>query len=858
MIPSKRYSLLCIIKMFTISIGCIIFFYNFANVFECKYRRIMERNTKLLCFCLAFLSLGLTACKKDYFDQEAYDQLVKQSFPVEDIDEQHTWATMGSAVADVTVLGDYEEKYTLCISLENPLSSNTLTSLYETDAKSGDVVSATITYPLDQEYVYLALYDSKGRRLVESAKIENNHIEAAIGIGTTTNSRFRAKEAETPDYARTANGYLNPVVEVWGNRYETYNITEDDMKAYTPLTNSSFSGVNNHTLSDLQYLPDGTYYIGHGDGKHYRIPAGTELTETFNINASWGKVNERVIYVEGILHLNGNTLNGPTLVVANGGEIVIDGRTEMSNSGRFVVLSGGKISGKDNVVFKIANGMPCYNAGTIEYDGELDVNGSDTYNKGYIHVDLLRNTSNNGRFTNFGRILARTNMDAADAYNSSVVNGCQMHFTENAGIGTLTMLTNSRLDVDGRAQFNQSTQTLNHLTEINVGTLYVNSTTFAGPSGSSTYAVIKAKRVMANQGYDLKMSDNVYLDWNTDSLYNYNGDLQTLDNPWSIKGIIKAQNFKYVNEETAPNGFVIPAGDCCGNGFNDAGNNGAQIPESTPLSYRYCFEDNFPQLGDYDFNDAVITVTPTISGKNVSLKVSLDAVGASEQIAAAIRIVGLKSSSVVSCTREGDFDSNYPSTGYRIIDNFSDNGLLPDDMKNNTTDVVIKLFNNAHWSLGRTMQSNGSILNWFFNTVKRDDAFSNKINDITPTEVTYNFELISEEAAASFVQDCLDVFIVEGYNGGYWEVHTVPFKTDEVLRAWASGTKQAYANNFPWAICVPGNFLYPLEWQCIGLSKGTEREGAYETEGHSFAEWAKDHTKATDWYKYPTMSKVYK
>mgnify|MGYP006936007430 FL=1 len=61
-------------------------------------------------------------------------------------------------------------------------------------------------------------------------------------------------------------------------------------------------------------------------------------------------------------------------------------------------------------------------------------------------------------------------------------------------------------------------------------------------------------------------------------------------------------------------------------------------------------------MGDYDFNDAVLTLTPTIEGKKVTLKVSLDAVGAMEQIAAAIRIKDVKMSDIASYQRDGNFD----------------------------------------------------------------------------------------------------------------------------------------------------------------------------------------------------------
>ena len=65
-----------------------------------------------------------------------------------------------------------------------------------------------------------------------------------------------------------------------------------------------------------------------------------------------------------------------------------------------------------------------------------------------------------GKITNFGHITCGTNKNAADAYNCEMINGCYWHYTGNAGIGKLTMLKNSRLDVDGKAEFTQSWQNL--------------------------------------------------------------------------------------------------------------------------------------------------------------------------------------------------------------------------------------------------------------------------------------------------------------------------------------------------------------------------------------------------------------
>ena len=53
---------------------------------------------------LAVLSLGVTACHDDVsFDQKTYDDLINQAFPIQNVDPQHNWATMGTATASISV-----------------------------------------------------------------------------------------------------------------------------------------------------------------------------------------------------------------------------------------------------------------------------------------------------------------------------------------------------------------------------------------------------------------------------------------------------------------------------------------------------------------------------------------------------------------------------------------------------------------------------------------------------------------------------------------------------------------------------------------------------------------------------------
>ena len=74
-----------------------------------------------------------------------------------------------------------------------------------------------------------------------------------------------------------------------------------------------------------------------------------------------------------------------------------------------------------------------------------------------------------------------------------------------------------------------------------------------------------------------------------------------------------------------------------------------------PLSYTYLYEEEYPEPGDYDYNDLVLRVSQQRTGeKQITINVTISAVGASKMIASCIRLVGY---------RFQDIDSVYTTTG---------------------------------------------------------------------------------------------------------------------------------------------------------------------------------------------------
>lgn len=826
----------------------------------------MKQLKGLFLGALVLLAIGVTSCKKDVvFNQENYNNLVKSSFPVENIDPAQTWATMTTATAEVSINLDYDVTYDVGLYLENPIGVQSATRVYEKKMKSGERFTTTFSYMLDKPVVYVGVFDPQGRGMAQAVAITNGRAVADINTSTSSSARHRASEdaSKYSQFVKTANDYLNYVfvkVNSWDWTPEVKQVSFDDMKQYTAFTDADiekYLSNQNYTLSNLSYIENPACYMNHGDGKHYRIASDTEIRTKFHINATYGIYNDAVLYVEGKLHLNGNTLNGPTIVVANGGEIIVDGNTDMSNGGRFIVLAGGKITGANGAYFKVNNGAPCYNAGTIDIKGELNVNGSDCYNAsgGSMKADVLRNTSG-GKFTNFGKIEARTNMIAGDTYNSTIINGCHMKFTENAGIGTLTMLDNSRLDVTGTAEFGQTTQTLYNQSLVNVGAVYATNTVFSGPTANGEYAIVKTKKVIVGNGNDCKAVNNTYFDWDNTQVYDKNtGSQITLNNQWSVDTGVRNNITKYVNESTALNNFCIPSGECTGDGYNSNLNNGGGKPEPKDLAMRFLFEDNFPDAGDYDFNDCVFTVTPVIDANNpkkVTVTVKAEASGAQKTLGGAIRLVNVTEGMLESkaCTKHF-IDAALPYSN----DNLPDGDFTISKDPNDKSSVVMLLFKDLHWVLNPSLGSNGSVQRYYYNTQK--EGHTNYARAEVKTAV-YEFYFRNEDDAKRMLdQATYDAFIVEPYNGSFWEVHTVQNGRKGALvlhpevhinsyDAYLNAYVRSEIGNLPWAVMVKGDVAYPYEWVKI-----TE---AYP----EFNGWAKNRETNTSWYLHPLADKVFK
>lgn len=286
---------------------------------------------------------------------------------------------------------------------------------------------------------------------------------------------------------------------------------------------------------------------------------------------------------------------------------------------------------------------------------------------------------------------------------------------------------------------------------------------------------------------------------------------------------------------------------------------GTGEPTGTPYTISpqrifYCYEADYPNPGDWDYNDIVFSVTKELTDDEnvVALNVTLNAVGYLTQIAAALRLVGYPYDDVEITQDEKTTFVTAPDRERTFI--------KQKDLKLKALngDAVINLFDDAHLAMFH-LSADGSVYRRYFNTMENGSSTSAATQ--SPVTVTYYIEFANEYEARNFNLGQIDPFIVVQYGqtgDHFWEIHTYPYKLTEMLFNYYEGAAASYNNGFSWAIAIPyADFRWPLEEEPIGMRKNSIVSGAYQESGHSFGEWTLDHADAQDWYEYPAEGGVY-
>lgn len=744
-------------------------------------------------------SIAFYSCKDDAFSSERVKATYQNKFPVKDIDPNMDWKTTNQIQVSVSVFEDTGVDYAVRIYDANPLDGNSSAKLL-TEGTANDKMSFTTTMdcPIAITDVYVCRTDPQRRNVVKVASINGDKLDVTFGLSPSSRSFTRAENSSITTY------------------------TPDRTEAEIASLSAQAQELNNSTVIR--------------SGEVYKISERTTFRGRIYTDGISGKVG--TVIIEGTWDPKDNITainTGIDLIITGTGKIILpdddDKRLTFVGTSRFIVFKGGVIEGDDDndgliYLSNASGGRYNYNAGTINVETiQMDEIKAVLYNCGSLDIENLKTSNIGGKLINQGKaIIEETTV------NSTIENGCHLEVTDHL-YGDLIMGNNcaayiKEYGAEGGNAGKKFVIGSNSMITIEEDAYLNNGFSITGPSQG--YALIKIGELEEISNFSHK-GGNVYYE-----IKEIDSDI-TEDIWWQARFLEALKNTDGTISKWGESPITIPSGDCTGEG-NKPNDSGSDTPVDQ-MSYTYVFEDNFPLVGDYDFNDVVLDVTLSydrgLDNKitTTHIDVELVAAGAAKILGAGLRIVGDDARAAIGdITLEGADKDRFQST---LSGSMFSTGI--------ESDGTIPLFGNAHSVFGVPA---GTLVN-----TGRDRAS------------TYTYQIKIEQKNdyqredPVLTKDNLDFFIAYRYKTmeKRMEVHLYE---NWRYGATASGTIQQanldLAGNNTWAICVP-DFRYPKEYINIS-NQEDENDCAYPM----FLNWARNRNVDKDWYEHPNEENVYR
>ncbi|MGN0258465.1 MAG: LruC domain-containing protein [Bacteroides sp.] len=761
---------------------------------------------------ILLLLTSLSSCMEDLFNEELVQKLYEDAFPVKDIDPNLDWKMTRVVTASVKVNDNNGSEYDILIYDTNPLEeSSTATLLCKSEPTTKSDFSTRFDCPSYLNELFICKRDTAHRVVAQMVSIRNNSVSTTFG-----------ETASTRTFSTRAGGSL--------------------IQPYTPP--QSESEILSMAKGAKELRPNSRVKAG----EVWKIPKGSIFRNDLDVQSKAN--NPATIIIQGTWRPGGNIAaiqTGANIVVTSGGRIELPSGSAKNKSlclngnSTLTVYPGGYIGGENNqkqgyiLMSTGSDGRVNYNAGTIQVS-TIDMRGgkSQFYNCGNLDIDELLITDNGGKLTNMGKATIGTTTT-----NSTIENGCFLRVSGSL-CGHLLMDNSCAavLASYGKADQSNSSKTirLGHQSMITIegNAYFAYGTQVQGPDRGE--ALFRINNLVSINGFSHR-GGMVYYEVNKVSV----------SNEWE-----KATFMHYLLNSQgtlarwgeAP--IRIEPDQCTGEG-NKPTEEGKPTPEE-PLSYTYVFEDNYPLVGDYDFNDVVIDVVPSYHReresnriKRIQLDVTLAAAGASKMLGLGLRLVGIQKNQIAS-VRSGGADSRFQESLRSKYSLFTFNATsLQED---SDPSVVIPIAGEVHEVFGVDY---GQVVN----------VGSDVKHAVTAKPYTYEIILELNDQTRTdpvITKDNLDFFICYQYKSmpKRMEVHLYEFWK---YGATAAGTIQKLnldlAGNNTWAVCVPYGFRYPKEYVNISRTD-TPDECAYP----EFINWARDREVCQDWYKHPNEGYV--
>lgn len=714
-------------------------------------------------YSLAILTIFFMSCEKDYYEpKEKETKKISDIFGEGiNIPKDFDWSVTDTKPVVVEVDDKFNgaKTYMVEVLADNPIITPKARLLRRGIILGNETFETVVTYPRSNSYLYVRQTDPDGWKTVKFVDLS----QPRLNVNFKTQQIPQSKNSiQSPSMDLKANAYTEPTRPA-----DRELIVIDEQRGNVTIEGS----------------------------KKYVIKGNYNGTITF----SWGKND---LYLDGVWinkSSNSTDLNETNLIINQGGKLISEAGIKINNTSLFNYGS-----------MEVKGVVEGYSNAQLINKGQLTINSLNGFqgkffNESAADITNIISSSNNFYINNTHRIVA-TNLDM----QGTIDNACLFIVKENArfpysgtnvNISSGALFETKNLEMGG-SSFDLSNQALLVVTE-NLKNLNSGDATFRGTNSGKALAVIEKIELEAN------------------NKPHFNGNLLLECSSFNENEVIFDNYASHTHKGGAD--LTIVATECNSGGKkptenngDDGGNAGGEQPIGN--SYTYLFEDNWPNLGDYDMNDVVMRMSTSLPETNgtiseLTIQTTLKAVGATKALAAAIMLDGVSASNIRSVNREGIALTGEVFTVTNGIEADQDYAVLP-------------LFDDAHQALGSTERT-------MINTSPSGSRNAEKSIKLT---VLFN-------TPVSLTDDDLNLFIINGgYKQNRQEIHLRG--KNPTKKTTLTPADYHNADNLVWGIRVGGEFKYPLESVNI--------KSAYPL----FERWITG-DGASDWYKKPNQDKVY-
>ncbi|MGL4519162.1 MAG: LruC domain-containing protein [Phocaeicola sp.] len=723
---------------------------------------------------------------KDLFDPEAAAEIYKATFPVKNVDQDQTWATTRVVSVNLSMVEESTKSFQLSFYTDNPLNVTNEANLLANWNMSGGEKSTLL---LDVPTLYSALYvlrkDMDGNKTVKVASIENNQLSFTWGE-MSNDAETRGLLLKSRSVAATLSEDIYPTqVPADAKEYTTEMSSGGKyiIRASNRTINAHQSGVLLYVVEDVNLE---SLYLA-GNCKLYIMPG---VTVTYGQDLFVAQGGSMLSIGSGSKFLNPNF----RLTVGWNSSLYNLGYLELNelnmNAGKYVNDAGAATNAKSTV----ANSY-----------------GSTWENRGNYQTNSMAISSGGVTMTNYCKIVVSGLFDLRD--NAFLMDG------ESSLECATAYFNNAKIELGGFAFFK-----VKGIAEFN----YNNFVKGTGVDASKPALLWMEQATNPGNNFSATYQNNLLIGCN-----NHFPKGRDQWNPYyKMEGAAQLVGTENVT-------ITIPATSC------NPGINNKPVPDPTPPTqlYTYAFEDNYPQPGDYDFNDVVLDVlAPRRNGNKIELEITLQALGATKHLGAGIRVLGETARLIQSVAYYGAdverFKSTWGGANEVLMGGVNSRGFELDC----GDDLVIPLFGDGHAVFGATTRG-------MINTTSGQITFAPRTMIV---ELKFN---TGNDTKDFSLENSLDFFLTHTqvttmtgssyYQNPRVEVHLFDQRDNPTHKGIVFDYIKEVAGKVTWAICAP-SFKYPLEFTSITTAYGR------------FESWAQAMDSNKDWHQYPTTGKTWR